>query len=110
MHMDSFYKPGPNGIEVIIPSHTTCVTSAHVIHSQRTGREPMMPTSIPVRYPFGATLHQGSVESIFIDSMRANGVEVERPVVPLSIELSTNQAELDDPKSHPVMVSRGVFC
>lgn len=50
------------------------------------------------------TLHQGGIEAIFLDSMSDMGMQVERPVVPSSIEVSTDEAELKDPQSHPVKV------
>ena len=49
-------------------------------------------------------LHQGGIEQIFLDSMASNSVEVERPMIPTSIELSEDQSALKDPKSHPVKV------
>ena len=36
--------------------------------------------------------------------MRAHGVEVERPVIPTAIELSTSEEELKDPNARPVKV------
>jgi phenol 2-monooxygenase len=50
-------------------------------------------------------LHQGAIESIFLDSMRALGVEVERSTAPTSIEISNDENELADPASHPVRVA-----
>lgn len=50
------------------------------------------------------TLHQGAIEAIFLDSMKAHNVVVERPIVPTSIELSKSEAELKDPSAHPVKV------
>ncbi|GBE89458.1 Phenol hydroxylase [Sparassis crispa] len=85
VHMAAFYNPGPNG------------------GIERTGRASDV-TAPTARYPFEVALHQGGIESIFLDSMAAAGVTVERPVVPISIELSNNEAELKDPKSHPVKV------
>lgn len=32
------------------------------------------------------------------------GLQVERPIVPSSIELSSDEAELKDPSSHPIKV------
>lgn len=49
-------------------------------------------------------MHQGDIESIFIDSMASMGVSVERPITPKSIEVSTDEGELRDPTSHPVKV------
>lgn len=40
--------------------------------------------------------------------MKSRGVEVERSTMPTHIELSTDEAELADPTSHPVKVSH--FC
>lgn len=50
------------------------------------------------------TLHQGAVEEIFLESMSSMNIAVERPVVPTSIELSTDEAKLSGPHSHPVKV------
>lgn len=36
--------------------------------------------------------------------MAAMGLQVERPIVPSSIELSSDEAELKDPSSHPIKV------
>ena len=40
--------------------------------------------------------------------MRTNGVEVERPVVPTSIELSEHEAAVKDMKDYPVKVGSRV--
>ncbi|KAI0352108.1 hypothetical protein OH77DRAFT_1409847 [Trametes cingulata] len=85
MHMAAFYNPGPSG------------------GIERTSRAPDV-TAPTARYPFEVTLHQGAIEAIFLDSMKAHGVEVERPIVPTSIELSTSDEELKDPHAHPVRV------
>ncbi|PCH36417.1 hypothetical protein WOLCODRAFT_28542 [Wolfiporia cocos MD-104 SS10] len=81
----AFYNPGPNG----------------GIECTERSRGFFTPTA---RYPFEVTLHQGGIEAIFLDSMTALGVHVERPVVPTSIELSAIDAELKDPNSHAVKV------
>jgi phenol 2-monooxygenase len=47
------------------------------------------------------TLHQGMVESAFIDSLSSRGIQVERPVVPLSMNVLENQAGID---GYPVNV------
>ena len=52
------------------------------------------------------TLHQGAIESIFLDSLHHMGRTVERPVKPTSVELSQNEAELGDPRAYPVKVRR----
>ncbi|KAG2137579.1 FAD binding domain-containing protein [Suillus bovinus] len=56
------------------------------------------------RYPFECALHQGAIQAIFMDSMRALGVEVEWSTIPTSIEISKDENELMDPASHPVRV------
>ncbi|KAL5513388.1 hypothetical protein ACEPAH_3787 [Sanghuangporus vaninii] len=56
------------------------------------------------RYPYSITLHQGAIESIFVDSMAEEGVNVERPVQPAALSLSEDESELEDPDSYPVKV------
>ncbi|OBZ73534.1 Phenol 2-monooxygenase [Grifola frondosa] len=85
MHMVAFYNPSPSG------------------GIERTGRA-IDVTAPTARYPFEVTLHQGAIESIFLDSMRSLGVTVQRPVVPTSIELSQDEAVLNDPNSRAVKV------
>ncbi|KAJ7068706.1 FAD binding domain-containing protein [Mycena amicta] len=82
MHVAAFYNPGPNGIELAdrVPDVTA-------------------PTA---RYPFEVTLHQGAIESIFIDSMSSMGVEVSRPVVPTQLEL--DPTKIADPSAYAVRV------
>jgi len=50
------------------------------------------------------TLHQGAIESIFLDSLHDLGIEVSRPVVPCSIKLSTDKIILADPEAYPIRV------
>lgn len=50
------------------------------------------------------TLHQGAIEAIFLDTMRSMGLEVDRPAIPTSLEISTNEKELLDPQAYPVKV------
>ncbi|KAI0333878.1 hypothetical protein GY45DRAFT_189162 [Cubamyces sp. BRFM 1775] len=85
MHMAAFYNPSPSG------------------GIERTSRAPDV-TAPTARYPFEVTLHQGAIEAIFLDSMKAHGVTVERPIIPTSIELSQSEDELNDPSAHPVTV------
>lgn len=49
------------------------------------------------------TLHQGAIEDIFLDNMRDMGVEVSRPVIPTSLEVT--EALVDDFDAYPVRVS-----
>ncbi|KAF8265527.1 FAD binding domain-containing protein [Lactarius quietus] len=70
MIMAAFYKPGPKGIERI--ARVSDVTA---------------PTA---RYPYKANLHQGEIEAMFLDSMKKECLEVERP--------------LEDPHAYPVKV------
>ncbi|KXN90667.1 Phenol 2-monooxygenase [Leucoagaricus sp. SymC.cos] len=85
LHMAAFYNPGPDGgIELTerVPDTTA-------------------PTA---RYPFEVTLHQGAIESLFLDSMSEHGLCVTRPFIPTSIELSKDETELKDPQARPVKV------
>ncbi|KAI8996410.1 FAD binding domain-containing protein [Trametes punicea] len=85
MHMAAFYNPSPSG------------------GIERTSRAADV-TAPTARYPFEVTLHQGAIEAIFLDSMKAHGVVVERPIVPTSIQLSQSEDELENPNAHPVTV------
>lgn len=78
-----FYNPSPKG------------------GIERTGRTADV-TAPTARYPFELTLHQGAIEAIFLDSMREMGLEVDRPIVPASLELSTDEKVLGDPNSYAV--------
>jgi phenol 2-monooxygenase len=49
-------------------------------------------------------LHQGEIEAIFLDSMRKEGLEVERPIVPIDLQISDDPRELEDPRAYPVKV------
>ena len=50
------------------------------------------------------TLHQGAIESIFLDSMASMSVSVDRPIIPTSVEISTEESVLKDPHSYPITV------
>jgi hypothetical protein len=67
------------------------------------GRVPDV-TAPSARYPYEVTLHQGEIENLFLDSMRKEGLEVDRPVVPISLRLSEDQEELANPCAYPVKV------
>ncbi|KAL1709258.1 FAD binding domain-containing protein [Schizophyllum commune] len=85
MHMAAFYNPGADGgIEL-------------------TERCPAV-NAPGARYPFKATLHQGAIEEIFVDSMESMGVQVDRPTEPLSMHASDDEKELSDPQTHPIRV------
>lgn len=86
MHMAAFYAPGPSG-GIELTARTPDIIS---------------PTA---RYPFGTTIHQGFIESLFIDSMKEYGLEVERETFPTSLVISDNEKELSDPSAHPVTVT-----
>ncbi|KAG1850916.1 FAD binding domain-containing protein [Suillus subluteus] len=86
VHQAAFYNPSASGgIEL-------------------TSRAPDV-TAPSARYPFEVALHQGGIEAIFLDSMSALGVEVERSTVPTSLDISKDENELADPASHPVRVA-----
>jgi phenol 2-monooxygenase len=115
MHMAAFYNPAPDGSGI-----------------ERSDRLPDV-TAPTARYPFEVTLHQGAIENIFRDAMRVLGrgpgpngacprefekrsddngtfswpprsIEVEQPVVPTNISISTDLAELASRDSYPVTV------
>ncbi|EIN03849.1 hypothetical protein PUNSTDRAFT_77498 [Punctularia strigosozonata HHB-11173 SS5] len=85
LHLAAFYNPGPNG------------------GIERTSRSPDV--SVPTaRFPFEATLHQGHIERLFLDSMEGHGLRVDRPTVPTSIEVSGEESALKNPHAYPVKV------
>ena len=49
-------------------------------------------------------LHQGEIENIFLESMKKEGVVVERPIIPTFLEMSVDESELKDPQAYPVKV------
>ncbi|KIK52338.1 hypothetical protein GYMLUDRAFT_49956 [Collybiopsis luxurians FD-317 M1] len=83
LHVAAFYNPSNSGgIEL-------------------TDRVPDV-TATDTNFPFEVTLHQGAIEAIFLDNMRDMGVEVSRPVVPISVELDEERVE--DSNAYPVRV------
>ncbi|EPQ56124.1 hypothetical protein GLOTRDRAFT_137955 [Gloeophyllum trabeum ATCC 11539] len=85
LHMAAFYNPGPDGgIELTSRARNISAATA--------------------RFPFALTLNQGAIESIFLDSMRAMDLQVDRPIVPSYLEISSDEAELQNPQSHAVKV------
>ncbi|KAF9024638.1 hypothetical protein BDZ89DRAFT_1102452 [Hymenopellis radicata] len=86
MHMTAFYNPSPDG----------GITFVDLVPDI---------SILDARYPFEVTLHQGAIEAIFLDAMRPLGVEVERPAVPMKLQISTDEAELTDPGAYPVQVT-----
>ncbi|KAG6902556.1 hypothetical protein C0995_014945 [Termitomyces sp. Mi166 len=47
---------------------------------------------------------EGIIEDIFLDSMKKHGVEVSRPVFPVSMQISQNEKHSTDPDAYPVRV------
>ncbi|KAF9474825.1 hypothetical protein BDN70DRAFT_815025 [Pholiota conissans] len=83
LHTAAFYNPSSNGgIEL-------------------TDRVPDV-TAPTARYPFELTLHQGEIESIFLNSLRKFNIEVSRPVVPTSIKII--EEKVNDPSANAVQV------
>jgi phenol 2-monooxygenase len=66
-------------------------------------------TAPTARYPYEVTLHQGEIEKLFLDSMRKEGLEVERPIVPISLQISEDPKEIADPHAYPIKVRPGRF-
>ncbi|KAG2103083.1 FAD binding domain-containing protein [Suillus discolor] len=85
MHLCAFYNPGPDG------------------GIERTGRAADV-TAPTARYPFKITIAQASIEALFVESLKSQGISVDRPIVPSSLEISQDPAELLDPSSYPVKV------
>ncbi|KAF8628709.1 hypothetical protein AX17_005932 [Amanita inopinata Kibby_2008] len=85
IHLTAFYNPGPDGaIELTDRVADVTVSDA--------------------RYPYEVTIHQGVIEDLFLDSMGKMGVEVSRPVIPVSMQLSDDLHTLQDLASYPVRV------
>ncbi|KAJ4479624.1 FAD binding domain-containing protein [Lentinula edodes] len=83
LHVAAFYNPSKSGgIEL-------------------TDRVPDV-TATDTNFPFEVTLHQGAIEDIFLDNMRDMGVEVSRPVIPTSLQVT--EALVDDFHAYPVRV------
>jgi phenol 2-monooxygenase len=41
---------------------------------------------------------------MFLDSMKEEGLEVERPIVPIDLQMSDDPRELENPHAYPVKV------
>ena len=63
-------------------------------------------TAPSARFPFEVTLHQGEIEAIFLDSLRANGREIERPIIPTEIKLNEDSEVISKLDTYPVKVNR----
>ncbi|KAI6149433.1 FAD binding domain-containing protein [Pisolithus tinctorius] len=88
VYMATFYEPSENG-------------------GIKLSRRAPDITAPSARYPFELALRQRAIESIFLDSMKTRGAEVQRSTRPIEIELSNDAAELADPTSYPVKVTLG---
>ncbi|KAF9046227.1 FAD binding domain-containing protein [Panaeolus papilionaceus] len=84
MHIAAFYGPSPDGRGI-----------------QLTERVPAVAPS-SARYPFQITIHQGVIEDVFLDSMKSLGIEVERPAMPVSIEVTSDADALKDPNAYAI--------
>lgn len=69
-----------------------------------------MPSSKLTFYFDKITIHQGIIEDVFLDSMKSLGIEVERPAMPVSIEVTSDSDALKDPNAYAIKVlfSNGV--
>ncbi|KIM53930.1 hypothetical protein SCLCIDRAFT_1222455 [Scleroderma citrinum Foug A] len=86
LHMCAFYNPSLNG-EIELTERVPDVTE---------------PTA---RFPFKINMHQGAIERIFIDSLSAHNLRIDRPVQPCAIELACDHERLQGPNSYPVKVT-----
>ncbi|TFK53739.1 hypothetical protein OE88DRAFT_1790612 [Heliocybe sulcata] len=83
VHMAAFYNPGPHG------------------GIERSGRAPDV-TAPTARYPFEMTVHQGALETMFLDAMDSMGVYVERSLAPVSVNISEDESIIKDPQAYAV--------
>ncbi|KZT22586.1 hypothetical protein NEOLEDRAFT_1071260 [Neolentinus lepideus HHB14362 ss-1] len=83
VHMAAFYNPGPSG------------------GIERSGRAPDVnaPTA---RYPFEMTVHQGALETMFLDAMHSMDVRVQRSIAPISVNISEDKLVVKDPQAYAV--------
>ncbi|EJU03726.1 hypothetical protein DACRYDRAFT_115073 [Dacryopinax primogenitus] len=87
LNMMAYYNPTPDGKGI-----------------ERTSRAPDVnaPTT---RYQYKITLNQTAIEDLFLNSMRQNGLHVERPVIPTNLKISDDETVLNDSKAYPVEVT-----
>ncbi|KAI0642306.1 FAD binding domain-containing protein [Trametes meyenii] len=85
VHRAAFYVPSQNG------------------GIQRLRRGPAF-TAPTARYPFACTRHQGGLEALLIDAMKAKRLEVERPTIPVSLEVLHEDELLKDPSKYPIKI------
>ncbi|GJJ11380.1 hypothetical protein Clacol_005612 [Clathrus columnatus] len=83
MYLAAFYNPSANG------------------GIERTDRTSDVAAPM-ARYPFEVTLHQGAIEAIFLDSMKNYGIQVDRPIMPISLEISDDRDKLGNPNAYCV--------
>ncbi|KAI0642305.1 FAD binding domain-containing protein [Trametes meyenii] len=86
IHRAAFYIPSPKG------------------GIERLRRLPAIVAPTTARYPFTCTLHQGAIEAIFHDDMKTQGLVIDRPTIPVSLEVSQDEGQLKDPQAYPVKV------
>ncbi|KAF9072092.1 FAD binding domain-containing protein [Rhodocollybia butyracea] len=92
LHVAAFYNPSKDGLGIELTDRVPDVSSTD--------------TNFPFEAPLPSiqlTLHQGAIEAIFLDSMRDMGLEVRRPVLPISIEVQA-QADSEERDAYPVRV------
>lgn len=51
------------------------------------------------------TLHQGEIETILSEALAQEGVDVDRPVRPSTVTISSDDKDLQDPGKYPIKVS-----
>ncbi|KAH8110740.1 FAD binding domain-containing protein [Phellopilus nigrolimitatus] len=91
IYLSAFYNPTPEGGIALSGRSSRAKATVHVAQKGR--------------YPFSVTLHQGAIESMLHDSMRENGVEVQRSLQPTMLELSDDDNEISHVDSYPVKVT-----
>ncbi|PAV19767.1 hypothetical protein PNOK_0470100 [Pyrrhoderma noxium] len=92
IYLSAFYNPTQEG---------------GLARSARAGRTPADKPTVDMstsRYSYSITLGQGEIESIFLDAMKKEGVEVERPVQPTEVLISDDKREIENENSYPIRV------
>ncbi|KAI5118756.1 hypothetical protein M0805_004842 [Coniferiporia weirii] len=92
IYLSSFYDPSPEG-GIALSNRAARVSATTKNVSQRG------------RYSYSISLHQGSIENILIDSMRKEGLDVDRQIQPTAMEMSEIDTEIESPEGYPVKVT-----
>jgi phenol 2-monooxygenase len=84
VHSFALYAERPNGKGIENTDYQDCIDQ------------------MDARWRYSLTISQGGVENLFRQSMAKEGVTIDRPVKPISIDISTDPAVLEDHTAYPV--------